>query len=147
MEFAIEKFAMLIMKSGKRHMMEGLELPNQEKLERSEKRKRKNTWEYWTLTPSNKWTWKKKISKSISGEQNSYSKPKYIARTLQTENTRAVPLLRYSGLFLKWTREELKQMDRRGRKLITRNQKWEEIQLCRRFKRLTSNISRVKMWI
>ena len=34
-------------------------------------------------------------------------------------NTWAVPLVRYSGLFLKWTREELKQMDQRTRKLIT----------------------------
>ena len=31
MEFGIEKCAMLIMKSGKRQMTEGLELPNQEK--------------------------------------------------------------------------------------------------------------------
>ena len=34
-------------------------------------------------------------------------------------NTWAVPLVRYSGPFLKWTREELKQMDQRTRKLIT----------------------------
>ena len=29
MEFGIEKFAMLVMKSGKRHMTEEVELPNQ----------------------------------------------------------------------------------------------------------------------
>ena len=34
-------------------------------------------------------------------------------------NTWAVPLVRYSGLFLKWSREELKQMDQRTRKLMT----------------------------
>ena len=34
-------------------------------------------------------------------------------------NTCAVPLIRYSGPFLKWTREELKQMDQRTRKLMT----------------------------
>ena len=34
-------------------------------------------------------------------------------------NTWAVPLVRYSGHFLKWAREELKQMDQRTRKLIT----------------------------
>ena len=33
----------------------------------------------------------------------------------------AVPLVRYSGPFLKWTREELKQMDQRTRKLMTMN--------------------------
>ena len=34
-------------------------------------------------------------------------------------NTWAVTLVRYSGPFLKWTREELKQMDQRTRKLMT----------------------------
>ena len=34
-------------------------------------------------------------------------------------NTWAVPLVRYSGPFLKWTREELKQMEQRTRKLMT----------------------------
>ena len=34
-------------------------------------------------------------------------------------NTWAVLLVRYSGSFLKWTREELKQMDQRTRKLMT----------------------------
>ena len=34
-------------------------------------------------------------------------------------NTWAVPLVRYSGPFLKWTREELKQMDQGTRKLMT----------------------------
>ena len=34
-------------------------------------------------------------------------------------NTWAVPLVRYSGPFLKWTRDERKQMDQRTRKLMT----------------------------
>ena len=34
-------------------------------------------------------------------------------------NTWAVPLVRYLGPFLKWTREELKQMDQRTKKLKT----------------------------
>ena len=33
-------------------------------------------------------------------------------------NTWAVPLVRYSGPFLKWNRDELKQMDQRTRKLM-----------------------------
>ena len=32
MEFGIEKCAMLIRKSGKRHLMDGMELPNQDKI-------------------------------------------------------------------------------------------------------------------
>ena len=34
-------------------------------------------------------------------------------------NTWAVSLVRYSGPFLKWTRDELKQIDQRTRKLMT----------------------------
>ena len=34
-------------------------------------------------------------------------------------NTWAVPLVRYPGPFLKWTTDELKQMDQRTRKLRT----------------------------
>ena len=33
-------------------------------------------------------------------------------------NTWTVPLVRYSGPFLKWTRDELKQIDQRTRKLM-----------------------------
>ena len=36
-------------------------------------------------------------------------------------NTWAVPLVRYSGSFLKWTTDELKQMGQRTRKLMTMN--------------------------
>ena len=36
-----------------------------------------------------------------------------------TKNTWAVLLVRYSGPFLKWTRDELRQMDQRTRKLMT----------------------------
>ena len=32
MEFGIEKCAIIVMKSGKRHITEGIELPNQEKI-------------------------------------------------------------------------------------------------------------------
>ena len=32
MEFAIEKYSMVVMKSDKRHMNEGMELPNQDKI-------------------------------------------------------------------------------------------------------------------
>ena len=34
-------------------------------------------------------------------------------------NTWAVPLVKYSGPFLKWTRDERKQMEQRTRKLMT----------------------------
>ena len=45
-EFDIEIYAELIMKSGKRHMTEWIELPNQEKLENSKTWKPTQNWEY-----------------------------------------------------------------------------------------------------
>ena len=39
MAFGIEKCAKRVMKSGKRHLTDGMEMPNQDKLEHSEKRK------------------------------------------------------------------------------------------------------------
>ena len=32
MEFSMEKYAMLVIKSGKRHLTDGMELPNQDKI-------------------------------------------------------------------------------------------------------------------
>ena len=55
------------MKSGKRHMTEGMEVLNKkkkkQKTERSGKRKPENAWEYWKLTLSNKSRWKKKLKR------------------------------------------------------------------------------------
>ena len=43
----------------------------------------------------------------------------YSSNLVKGINTWAVPLVRFSGPFVKWTREELKQMDQRTRKLMT----------------------------
>ena len=43
----------------------------------------------------------------------------YSRNVIKGINTWAVPLVRYPGRFLKWTRNELKQMDQRTRKLMT----------------------------
>ena len=43
----------------------------------------------------------------------------YRRNLIKDINTSAVPLVRYSGPFLTWTREELKQMDQRTRKRMT----------------------------
>ena len=42
MEFGQEKCAMLVMKSSKRHMTEGVELPNQTEIRRLEKKKKRH---------------------------------------------------------------------------------------------------------
>ena len=60
--------------------------------------------------------------RSISGKRGKLLKIKLYSRNLIKEiNTWTVPLIRYSGPFLRWTREELKQIDQRKRKLMTMN--------------------------
>ena len=59
-EFSIEKYAMLVMKRGKRHQTDIMEQPK-------------------------KCKWKKKLRKSISGELESYSRQNYVAETLSKE--------------------------------------------------------------
>ena len=55
MEFGIEKCTMLVMKSGKRYMREGIEQPKQEKTGPLGEKELTNNWEYWKLSLSNKW--------------------------------------------------------------------------------------------
>ena len=71
MEFSIEKCTMLVIKSRKWHMIKGMELSNQEKLERLEKRKHK----YLGIVEAD-------TIKQMEMKEQSYLKPKYIARTL-----------------------------------------------------------------
>ena len=120
MEFGIEKCAMLVMKSGKRHMTDGMELPNHGRIRTLEE---KETYKYLGILAAD--TIKQVQKKDVIRKE-------YLRRTrklLETKlncrnlikgiNTWAVPLVRYSGPFLKWTRDELKQMDQRTRKLMT----------------------------
>ena len=66
MEFVKENSAMLVMKSGKRHLTDRIVLPDQDKIRTPEKRKRKptNTWASWRLSSGNE----RQNSKSISQE-------------------------------------------------------------------------------
>ena len=114
MEFGIERYTIVLMKIGKQQMMEGIELPNQGKI-RTLEENFKNTWEYWKRTPSNKRSWKKKIKKGCLRRTRNLLETKLHSRNLIREiNTWAVSLVRY----LKWTTEELQQMEQRTVKLI-----------------------------
>ena len=82
MEFGRGKCATLVMKSGKRHMTDGMDYQITTELERSKKMKPTNTWGSWRLTPSNKCKWKTLSEKNISGEQENYSRQNSPAETL-----------------------------------------------------------------
>ena len=63
---------------------------------------------------------KEKIKKEYFRKTRKLLETKLSCRNLiKGINTWAVSLVRYSGLFLKWAREELKQVDQRIRKLMT----------------------------
>ena len=51
MEFGTEKCAILVMKTGKRHLTEGMELPNQVMIRTLEEKEPTNAREYRKLTP------------------------------------------------------------------------------------------------
>ena len=65
---------------------------------------------------------KEKIKKEYLRKTRKLLETKLYSRNLiKGMNTWSVSLVRYSGPFLKWTREELKQMDQRTRKQMTMN--------------------------
>ena len=119
-EYGTEKCAMLVMKTGKRHMTDGIELPNHDKIRTLGKNE---TYKYLGILEAD-------IIKQV--EMKHKIQKEYLRRTrklLETTlssrnpikgiNTSAVPLVRYSRPILKWARDELKQMDQRTRKLMT----------------------------
>ena len=94
MEFGIEKCAMFVMKCSKWHLTDGMELPNQDKigtLEEKETDKNLGILESNTIKQV-KMKKKKKEKKRISQENQ--------------KANRDISLVRYSGPFLKWTKQQ-----------------------------------------
>ena len=120
MEFGIKKCAMLVMKSDKRHMTDGMELPNQDKIRTLGENE---TYKYLGILGADtikQVEMKDKIKKEYLRRTRKLLETKLSSRNLvKGIDTWTVPLVRYSGPFLKWTRDELKQMDQRTRKLMT----------------------------
>ena len=116
----LRKCAMLVMKSGKQHMTDGMEQPNQDKIRTFGENE---TYKYVGILEADtikQVEMKEKIQEEYLRRTRKLLGTKLSRRNLiKGINTRAAPLVRYSGPFLKWTRDELKQMDRRTRKLTT----------------------------
>ena len=111
--------AMLIMKSGKSHMTDGIELLNQEKIRTL---REKETYKYLKILEADtkQEEMKEKIKKEYLGRTRKLLETKlYSKKRIKGINTWTVHLISYSEPFLKWVREVLKQMDRRTRKLMT----------------------------
>ena len=119
MEFGTEKCKMLIIKSGKRHMTEEINLPNQEKIRthwEMETYKYLGILEADTIKPVEM---KEKIKREYLRRTSKLFETKLYNRNIIKGIKAWDVLVRYSGPFLKWTREELKQMDQITRRLMT----------------------------
>ena len=82
MEFGIEKCATLVMKIGKRHLTNEMELPNQDKIRTLAENE---TYKYLGILAADKWKWKTKLKNNISGEQENSSRQNSQAETLSKE--------------------------------------------------------------
>ena len=106
MEFGIETCVMLVMKSGKQHMTDGMELPNHDKILTLGK---EETYKYLGILEADtikQVEIKDKIRKEYLRRTRKLLETKLSSRNLiKGINTWAVPLIRYSGPFLKWTRD------------------------------------------
>ena len=111
---------MLVIKSGKRHMTDGMEQANYVKIrtvEENETYKYLSTLEADTIKQVQM---KDTIRKEFLRRTRKLLETKLFSRNLiKGINTWAVSLVRYSGPFFKWARDQLKQMDQRTRKLMT----------------------------
>ena len=119
-EFSIEKCTMLVMKSGKQHLTVGMEQPNQDKIRTLGE---KETNKYLGILKADtikQVEIKEKIKKeNLIRTRELLGTKLYRRNLIKRINAWSVPLVRYSGPFLKWNREEPKQMDQRTRKQMT----------------------------
>ena len=108
------------MKSGKRHLTDGIELPNQDKIRTLAENETYKYLEILEADTIKQVEMKNKIQKEYLRRTRKPLETKHNSRNLiQGINTWAVPLFRYSGPFLEWTRDELRQIDQRTEKLMS----------------------------
>ena len=82
-EFGIEKCAMLVMKSGKQHLTDGIELPNQDMIRTlGEKEMYKYLGIFEADTNKQVEMNEKKLRKNVLDELESYSRQNWLAETL-----------------------------------------------------------------
>ena len=94
------------MKNGKRHITDGMELPNQDKIRKLEE---KGSYKYSGILEADtikQVEMKEKIKKKYLRKNRKFLETKLSSRNLiKGIDTWAILLVRYSGPFLKWTRE------------------------------------------
>ena len=120
MEFGISKCAMIEMKRGKIVKNDGIELPDGERIRSLE------------IDEAYKYLWVLQSDKEKSKEMKEIVRKEYFRRlrmilrsslnsgnTVQAINARAVSIIRYGAGIIEWTKTELKEIDRKTRKMFT----------------------------
>ena len=81
-------------------------------------------------------------------ERENYSKPNFKAGSSSKDKQLSCPLVIYSWLFLKWTREELQLMDQRIRKLMTTSKKlhWQAVCVKKKRREWSPQYLRWRLW-
>ena len=110
MDFGIEKYAFLIMKSGKQQMIDVIELLNHGKIRTLGEK------EYWKRTPLNMRKWKEKKN---PGERTNIETKLHSRNLIKEINTWSVPLRKNIGTIFKIMWEELQRVGQETRKLMT----------------------------
>ena len=102
MKFGREKSAMLVMKSRKRHLTDGMELPNQNKIRTSGENETHKYLRILEADTIKKVEMRKKIKKEYLRRTRKLLETKLCYRNLiKGINNWAVPFVRYSGPYLK----------------------------------------------
>jgi hypothetical protein len=121
MEFGMEKCAVLTMKGGKRVKREGMELPSGEMMKEVDENGYKYLGVLQTEEVMDK-EMKRRVREEYLRRVRLLAKSKLNAGNLvQGINAWAVGVVRYSAGILEWTKEELREMDVRTRKVLTMN--------------------------
>ena len=109
MEFGTEKCALLVMKSSKQHLTDRIELRNQDKIRTLAENETYKYLEFLENDIIKQVEMKNKIQKEYLRRTRKILETKLSSRNLiKGTNTLALPFVRYSGPFLKWTRDELR---------------------------------------
>ena len=129
------------MKNGKIETTEGIELPNQGSVRMLRENENCKYFEIFEVDTTNQQRWKKKKRKEYLRRNSKLPETKLYSSSLIKMNEH---LVRYSGAFLKWTRQEVRPMNQRSRKLIMHNpfERWhrhvsrkDDIDMCQEKKK------------
>ena len=121
MEFGLQKYAVVIMKRGKMENCEGVKLPDGGLLKGLEK---DESYKYFGVLEADDIK-QQELKNSVTKEY--FRRVKKILKsklnggnTISAINNRAVSVVRYSVGIVKWTVNELNEMDRKTRKRLTK---------------------------